>query len=576
MAQIPNDVIKAIRDQADIVSIIHDYVPLTKRGVNYTCSCPFHEDRSPSFSVSPSRQIFKCFSCGRAGNVFRFIEEIEGVSFVEAVQKVAEKTNIVLEAQYMGVQQEQQPYQRLIDIHQKTSHFYQYVLHETVSGENALSYLNKRGFHQEILQQFSVGLAPENSAILVQHLLQEGYTSEELLDSGIFYNNARQELVDRFAGRIMFPLTNRKGQVVAFSGRVYDSFHPENTGKYVNSPETSIFHKSKLIFNEANARLAIRQKQQVLVCEGYMDVIALVAAGFPNAVATMGTSLTSDHLQQLAKISQEIVFVFDGDEAGQKATVRAFDMSVTLENKVVKAVNIPQGLDPDEWIKQRGVASFKRLIQQAQPQFEFMKHYWQQMLDMTNAQQRAQYVQEIIQYIAKIPSAIEQDIRLQELSVEQSIELALLKEQLVKFSYQQGNKTKSRNTVKKVEPVLPILADTSYPIKSEKAYYSERLLLAYLVYEEAAWQYLTQLTTPLVFVHEVAQNIYYYLTQLYYDQANPLPLIDILNMNVDETEQQYTSSLVWDFANVTYSDQAMSDCIQNILIVHLLVCKSMS
>ena len=568
MARIPREVIDQIRQEADIVAVIQDYVPLTKRGVNYMCSCPFHEDRSPSFSVSPEKQIYKCSSCGRAGNVFGFIQEMEGIDFVEAVRKVAELSNLTLDANYFAADDSQvkRPQQRLIEIHQKAQEFYSFYLLETVAGEVALNYLLERQLAEATIRQFQIGLAPENSQLLVQYLQEASFTTEEMLASGIFYE-AGSELQDRFRGRIIFPLSNRNGQVVAFSGRLYQNSTGErDVAKYVNSPETPIFHKSQLVYHLAPARPAIRRLNQVLICEGYMDVIALVQAGYEHTVATMGTSLTADHLKQLAKWADELLFVFDGDSAGKKATARAFELSLSLVGKTIKAIQIPNKQDPDEWIKARGAASFQTLINQAVPRFEFLKDYLKQDYNLVDVQQRAEYISKVMQLVVALPSTLEQQMRLQALAQEFGIAEAVLQEQLAQTAYQvqQQVEHQTQQIQRATQQIQHVERIEVEPIKSAKAYHCERYILSNLIYYEAAWQLMEQLEEPLYFVHQTAQLIYFQLQQYYYDRGQAMPLTDIINAGQSASEQQYLATLMWEHVPTEYSQTAMMDCIQAI------------
>jgi len=587
MAGIPNDIIESVKKEADIVAIINQYVALTKRGNNYTCSCPFHEDNNPSFSVSPDKQIYKCFSCGRGGNVFGFLQEMEGISFPEAVKKVAELSNIALDSRYFETGQAvSQPHQRLLDLHEKARDFYHFYLTQTVAGEAAYAYLKQRELKEETLADFHLGLAPDNPQLLIQYLTEAGFNHEEMLQSGIFYE-ASQGLMDRFHGRIIFPLEDRQGRTVAFSGRIYQA-NPgddQKVAKYVNSPETDIFHKSSLIYHFAQARPHIRRLNQVLICEGYLDVIALSQAGFPQAVATMGTSLTSQHLGQLGKVTQEIIFVFDGDAAGQKATARAFELSLTLPRHTIKAVSIPGKMDPDEWIKSRGADSFKSLINQAIPRYEFLKNYLQQEYQLADLEQRALYINRLLDLVAQLPSPIERTMRLQALAEEFGLDLAMLEEQLAQVSYRhrkeqakesdrpkqdspdKWDKAHSSGFPDQALPSNPVQAKPGAlddQIKSLKAYHCERYILSNLVFNEPAWQFIEGLEQPLLFVHPSAQAIYYQLEHFYYEKGGRLPLTGILDVEASPDEQQYLASLIWDHAQTDYSEQAMQDCLNTI------------
>ena len=423
---IPAETINEIREKTDIVDVIGQYVQLTKRGNSYSCSCPFHEDRNPSFSIHSDKQIFKCFSCGRGGNVFTFLQEIEGISFPEAVQKAAEFSGVPLDPRYINqgsVQNER--FADLFEIHEKAATFYAYYLNQTNNGREGLKYLTDRQIDKKMIERYLIGLAPENSEVLYQYLLKEGYSNQQLVNSGIFYQKDDQVLVDRFRGRVVFPLRNQQGKVVGFSGRIFGETQSES--KYINSPETDIFQKNQLIFNLDLARPEIRRLKQAIVCEGFMDVIRMDQNGIMNSVATMGTSLTTHHLEQLTKMAQEIVFVFDGDDAGQNATNRAFELSLPFKNKHFKSVRIPNRMDPDEWLQANGGEALKQLIQNANNRFSFQREFLKTQFNLQDEQGLAQYIEKVIGLIALIESPIEQQLRIQDIVKEYDIDEAIVK-----------------------------------------------------------------------------------------------------------------------------------------------------
>lgn len=568
MSFIPEEIIQDIRQKTDIVAIINDYVKLTKSGTNYTASCPFHEDRNPSFSVHPGKQIYKCFSCGRGGNVFSFLQEIEGISFVEAVRKAAELSSIALDERFFNQRNDVKHQQQhlLMDLHQKVADFYHYYLMNTVNGEEAYRYLIDRGMEKQTMETYGLGLAPEQSEIIVQYLLESGFNREQLVQSGIFYQNEQGELIDRFRTRIIFPLRNDKGQVVAFSGRVFvEQQTDKKQAKYLNSPETEIFHKASLVFNLDLARQKIRQRDQVIICEGYMDVIALHQAGFEHAVATMGTSLTERHLSHLAKLAQEFVFIFDGDEAGQKATLRAFELAQTIPNLRLKSVTIPNKMDPDDWIRQKGRDSFQQLINQAISSYDFYQTTLRKQYDLSDKQQLAKYVDLMVQHIATaINSPIERELRINELSQRYQLSEDLLLEQLAhklqhkpKSQQQPADKARHNNDVVSI----PATDAVSFEVLSKRAFQSEKQLLALLMYYEEAWHFLNQLTTPLMLFHSVAQQAFFELQTHYYDKGVPLPLTNIVNYIEDPQINHFLTTLIWENDAHGYSDEIMQDCI---------------
>lgn len=576
MSRIPNEVIDEIRSKVNIVDVIGQYVELTKRGQSYQASCPFHEDLNPSFSIHPGKQIFKCFSCDRGGNVFGFIQEIENVSFVEAVKKVADIAHVAIDESYTRPANQPQvsPLQeKIYKIHEKAREFYHYYLMSTQNGQEAYQYLINRQLTKETLALFSLGLAPENSELLLAYL-GEDFQTEELIASGIFYMHEKsQQLIDRFNGRIIFPLRDRSGRTVAFSARQFVSTD-NRQGKYVNSPETEIFRKSNLLYNIDLARSPIQKTRQVLVCEGFMDVIALSQAGFPYSVATMGTSMTQEQLSFLSKLAHEIIFVFDGDEAGQKATARAMEMVQEFKNIQGKSVVIPQGKDPDEWLQQKGTDGFQHLINTAQTAFVFQRNYLRKKYNFQSKQEVAAYIEAVVNLIAKINSTIEQQLYISELAQEFNLQEAVIQEQLARMQggfNRQVQKSRSSSSNRQGPSVF---SENQQPpsttgenrlqileVRSQKAFNSEKLFLAQLIYYPAAWSFIDQQTELPILYHPFAQEALVELVSYYY-AGNQLPLRGITDKIQDTQLKYFLDQIMWEFVDLGFSEQIMLDCLK--------------
>lgn len=579
MVRIPDDVIRQVKQSSDIVEVIGQYVSLVKRGQNYTCSCPFHEDRNPSFSIQAQKQIFKCFSCGRGGDVFNFIMEMEQVNYPQAIEKVAELSGVSLDIQYKSSMQQsiENKYQVLYDIHEKVAQFYHYCLLHTPVGEEALAYLTKRQFSHEILTQFQLGFSPNDSDTMLRYLENEGFSIEQLVDSGIFYLSAQQKLVDRFQGRVMFPLKDAKGRIVAFSGRIFSS-KQDQTAKYLNSPETSIFKKQELLYHYDVAQSFARQTQKIFVTEGYFDVMRMVQCGINQVVATMGTSLTQTHLFELTKRVSEVYFVFDGDEAGQKAIRRAFELSRKFVDRVqFKAIMIPNQMDPDEWLIRNTSEKFQHLVDTSVTEYEFEKQYYENQYDLSNSHQLAQFIDKMIEYIALIPSPIEQSLHIQTLCKQYSIQEALVREQLANRQYEllqhsqadAGHSKRDRST-KKIDEfdgfdqLTHSLETQPWQIRSKKAYHAEKLLLQLLMYFDESWKFLQTEQIEPIFFHDEMQQLYFLLEEWYYERKFKLPM-DSLTYEVPQgLLQQVYTTLLWDTIPSEYHDRVMKDCLKAI------------
>ena len=348
MEKIPYDVILDIKSKVNIVDVISEYLPVEQKGKNYFAMCPFHDDHNPSMSISPEKQIYTCFVCGASGNVFNFVANYEKVSFVSAVKKVAQKAginlNINVKDDYKPKDTKYDKYYKMFDI---TNKYYQNNI-KSVYGKKAIEYLHNRKIDDDVINEFEIGLSMNDNNVS-KLLEKKGYDVNELIDIGLC-GKKDNFVYDIFRNRIMFPLYNLDGKPVGFSGRIYNG---EKDSKYVNSKESIIFKKGNLLYNYHRALSHAREKHQIIVVEGFMDVIRLYTIGIKNVVATMGTAITKEHANLLMKLSKNIVLCFDGDKAGEKATISALD---ALEKIGItpKRIRLVDDLDPDDYIIKKG------------------------------------------------------------------------------------------------------------------------------------------------------------------------------------------------------------------------------
>jgi DNA primase len=364
---IPEATIQKIKDEADIVKIIGEYVKLEKKGNNFLGLCPFHADSNPSLTVSPSKKIYKCFSCNASGNVLTFIQNHNHVSFVEAVRIVGEKCGIAVETS--GDDDYRQSFEKYYKILQNAANFYEFFLKNTTEGQEAREYLHKRNLSEKIIKRFRIGLAPRDNDLLYQSLLKDKFQPLDMIEAGIV-RSANDQYFDVFRNRIVFPLEDLEGHIVGFSGRIYQEKSAEP--KYLNSSENKIFRKGNILYNYFNVQNEIRQQNQVFLFEGFMDVIAAYRAGVTNAVASMGTALTVQQIKALMKLTTNITVCYDGDNPGIEAARKAIFL-LTKENANVKAVLLPEGLDPDEYLKKAGPDKLADMLQnQALSGIEFL------------------------------------------------------------------------------------------------------------------------------------------------------------------------------------------------------------
>lgn len=355
---ISEEKINEIIDKTDMVGLVSEFVTLQKRGKNYFGLCPFHADQTPSFSVSPSKKIAKCMSCGEGGNPINFLRKIKNVSFEEACFLLADRVGVELERTKTVKHVDENS--KYYEINQVAQKFYEHFLHNSQSGKEALEYLNKRGLDLETIKMFGIGLAPKNYTTLTKVLSDKGYSLTDAHDIGLI-TRKENDYYDMFFNRIMFPIIDEAGHVLGFSGRVFDG--DASGGKYVNTQETVIYKKGEMLYNLNNAIPHIRKMGRVILCEGQMDVISLSNAGIKEVVCSLGTALTEQQASLIKKYSNNVLICYDGDSAGIKATGKAFNL---LKGLTVNSITLPNGMDPDEYLKSRGKDSFLEFIESNQ------------------------------------------------------------------------------------------------------------------------------------------------------------------------------------------------------------------
>lgn len=359
--RIDQSIINEIKDKTDILDLVSEYVKLEKRGRNYIGLCPFHDEKTPSFTVSEDKQICHCFGCKKGGNVFQFTQEIKDISFVEAVKELGDRVNVAVDIEATqsnsNVQIASDDLQ-MIEMHELIQEFYYYALTKTVEGEQALTYLQERGFTDALIKERGIGFAPDSSHFCHDFLQKKGYDIELAYEAGLLSRNEENfSYYDRFRNRIMFPLKNAQGRIVGYSGRTYTGQEP----KYLNSPETPIFQKRKLLYNLDKARKSIRKLDEIVLLEGFMDVIKSDTAGLKNVVATMGTQLSDEHITFIRKLTSNITLMFDGDFAGSEATLKT-GQHLLQQGLNVFVIQLPSGMDPDEYIGKYGNDAFTAFV----------------------------------------------------------------------------------------------------------------------------------------------------------------------------------------------------------------------
>ncbi|MGZ8530853.1 MAG: DNA primase [Candidatus Binatia bacterium] len=402
---ISQDKIAEIRNRASIVEVISDYVTLKKAGRNHLGLCPFHGEKTPSFTVNEEKGIYHCFGCHAGGSVFQFLMEYDHQSFPEAVEQVAKRYGIVIERSDAGnYQRDLGERENLFRINERAAANYQRILFDHPEGKAALEYLKRRGVDDAIAHKFMLGFAPQGGSGLVGLVKKESLALADAIKLGLVGQRNAQQYYEKFFARVMFPIANAAGKIVGFGGRVMDQGMP----KYLNSSETPLFHKGSTVYGLHQAKEGIRQADRVVVVEGYLDVIALAQHGIGYAVATLGTALSVEHVRALSRYTKNIIALFDGDDAGLKAAARSFEIFVEA-GLLGRAAFLPKDEDPDSFVRQQGKVAVEKLLDQAVPMADFY-FSWLQRRDGSTIEGKSQTAAEIGRLLAKVTNPFEVDL----------------------------------------------------------------------------------------------------------------------------------------------------------------------
>lgn len=403
--RIPKQFIDELLTRSDIVDVIDSRVPLRKAGKDYKACCPFHEEKTPSFTVSADKQFYHCFGCGAHGSAIGFLMDYEHLSFVEAIEELAGRAGLSVPKEAgAAFEKEKDTGADLIELVREAARFYRSQLREHPQAGRAVEYLKRRGITGEIARDFDLGFAPDGWDNLLRALGKDDASREALARAGLAVKKDGGGYYDRFRDRVMFPIEDHRGRVVAFGGRVIDKGEP----KYLNSPETPLFHKGRELYGLYHARDAIKRENRVLVVEGYMDVVALAQFGVDFAVATLGTATTRDHLERLFRHAPEIVFCFDGDRAGREAAWRALDnaLPVLREGRQISFLFLPEGEDPDTLVRKEGQAAFLARIKTALPFPDYLFDSLRRQVDLGRLDGRARLVELARPLLSKMPAGV--------------------------------------------------------------------------------------------------------------------------------------------------------------------------
>lgn len=553
--KIPEELIEKVQHAVDIIDVISEYVQLKKQGRNYFGLCPFHGENTPSFSVSPEKQIFHCFGCGAGGNVFSFLMQIEGYSFIEAVQVVAQKAGVEL-PEDSSLLQEQKTIKNshaeaMINAHELLKKFYHHLLVNTKDGQKALDYLLQRGFTIELIEKFEIGYSLDSWDFAFKYLSQKGFHPSLLERAGLLIRKESDgSYFDRFRNRIMFPIKNHQGKTVAFSGRALGGEQP----KYLNSPETDIFHKGRILYNFHQARPYIRKHQKAVLFEGFADVISSVHAGVENSIATMGTSLTEEQAKLLGRSGATVVICYDSDSAGVEATFRAANM-LQEANCHVKVAMLPDGYDPDDYIRTHGKEKFRDdVIGASVSLMAFKMNYFRKGKNLQDEDEQKQYIEQVIEELSSLESEIEEELYLAQLADE----FAISKEALKSVLHKKKKKKIHRSTQFDVQPAF-IQQKALLP-----AYHNaERLLIAHMLKnKDVAEKVLHQLGMNFNIEEHRAIASYLYA---FYEDGNSPDISLFLSKLSDRTLSRIVSEIAMMTVGEEVAEQELQDYIKCVL-----------
>lgn len=530
MANISYEEILSIQRKANIVDIIRDYVPLTQRGKNYFGICPFHDDHNPSMSVSPEKGVYKCFVCGNAGNVFNFVMEYEKVSFYEAVKIVADKIGVSIDISTS--KKENTKKSPLYDVYNIAYKFYQNNLN-TVYGKDAKKYLLNRKIDEDVIKNFNIGLSLSDSE-LCNALKAKGFKDDDIVSSGVAVQNGNN-IYDIYKNRIMFPLYDLEGNVVGFSGRIYNQ---KSESKYINTKETEIFKKGELLYNYHIAKKEARKEKNIIVVEGFMDVIRLSTIGIVNVVATMGTAVTKYQLNLIQKLAPNITLMFDGDKAGEKAT-NAFIELANGNDSNIKVVRLEDNLDPDEYILTKGKDKMIYNLSHAQSVYDYKLSSYKENIDFNDSKEVSNYINVMIKEFEKIDDDIVREIEIKKLSESTNVSYDLIKSKL-------------KDSEKKV-----IITHKPKNIKINKYEKASKYILYRMINDNnMILYYFNNLSyLPNDIERKLASEIV-----LFYKKFNSFNLSDFIIYLEDKKE---LINLVVDISDLKYTEDELNDNIDN-------------
>lgn len=549
MPRYSEEIINEVRQSNDIVDVVSQYVHLKRSGRNYFGLCPFHNEKSPSFSVSPDKQIFHCFGCGVGGNVFTFISKIEGVNFLESLQILADRANIQLPTIENSVDSKREELKsKVYKVNEFTAEFYHQNLYKP-QAKMGQDYVKKRQLNNETLKSFKIGFSGKFDE-LYQELKKNGFGDEEILESGLVNKSENGQYIDRYRNRLMFPICDSRGRVIAFGGRVLDDSKP----KYINSPENIVYSKGRHLFGLNVAKKG--DTKEILVVEGYMDVISLHQRGVTNVVAPLGTALTEQQGWLLRRTAEKIIVSFDSDEAGIKAKLRAIDILQRMGCDL-RILQLEGAKDPDEYIIKYGNIRFKNAVDKAMSVVEFKVKLLRKDLDLNNTSDKIKFLNEIAKLIADVDNKIEREVYIENISKEYDISKEAIYAEVNKLEYKKG---KSENVLDKRVPVHIARKEETKEIPVSVLRRENTVISLLLNGDASIFEIIRQNINVEDFKDETNKKI---LNALYEEFRKGNSNVNSIIDNFDEDEQSQITKIMADDYEIDDVEKAIDDILQS-------------
>lgn len=552
--EIPDEIIEQIRKENDIVGVIEEYVQLKRQGKNFFGLCPFHDEKSPSFSVTKEKQIFHCFGCGKGGNVINFLMEIETFTFIEAVTYLANRVGITLPETRKRQTALSEETSSLLSAYDWLTKYYYHLLKYSEEGKIGLDYFTKRGIKEETIDQFQLGFAPTNSEFTMEFLKKKGFHQQLLVKAGLFAARSNDEYVDVFRGRVTFPIKNHLGRTVAFGGRAFQGEEP----KYLNSPEHELFQKGSLLFNFNLAKNHIRKENEVIIFEGYMDVLAAYQAGIKNTVATLGTALSSNQAKLLKRYIDTVILCYDADNAGINASYQAANLLQQIGCEV-RIAHVQENMDPDDYIKTFGSEQFKQqVISVSDTFFKFYMKYKKRDYNLSVDSERIAYIETIVQQLASIESTIEREYYVKEIADEFNLSTDIIHHDIEKYKKRNNHHFKDKSS------------KNSNTISNVNNYHKRMMLLP--AYRNAEKLLLAHMLRHPYLIEKVQQKLgvsfnidehKIILTHLYalYEEKNEIDVSELVDKVTDPELKRIITELAIMPTNETIIEQEINDYI---------------